>query len=177
MSVSRSERASRTVCIGGASKHKLLASLRAAQVQLNPLALVLFEHTEFTTAEKISIVETVETSVAELGLQAGGTFEQILESAKLQELGLCPLELAPHLRLQFTEQPEGSVGYPASQNRAPTGTLTVASSALTEDDDIPKGFYLRRIERVLWLRGYISWAGHVWNPEDSFVFVRSKISV
>ena len=164
------------VRIGGASKHELLARLRAAQVQLNSLALLLFERTEFTTAEKVSIVETIEISVAELGLQAGGTFEQVLESAKLQRLALCPLELAPHLRLQLTEQPEGSVGYPPSQKRAPPGSLTVASSAPAEDDDIPKGFYLRRIEGVLWLRGYVSWAGHVWNPEDSFILLRSNVA-
>jgi hypothetical protein len=83
---------------------------------------------------------------------------------------LCPLELGPHLRLQFTDQPEGSLGQPVSQNCAPPGSLTVASAPLAQDDETPKGFYLRRIEGVLWLRGYRSWPGHIWSPQDMFVF-------
>lgn len=164
----------RSVRIGGAGKQELLASLQAAQVQLNPLALLLFEHTEFTTAEKVSVVETTELSVAQLGLQAGGTFEQVLEHAKLAGLLLCPLELAPHLRLQLPEQPEGSLGHPQTQKRAPPGALTVASAPLSDNDEVPKGFYLRRIDGVLWLRGYISWGGHIWSPEDVFIFLRPK---
>jgi hypothetical protein len=31
---------------------------------------------------------------------------------------------------------------------------------------------LRRIEGDLWLRGYQSWPGHHWSPQDVFVFVR-----
>ncbi len=172
MSVSRNEGITRLVRIGGASKHKLLAGMRAAQVQLNPLALLVFERPEFTTAEKVSVVETVELSVAELGLESGGTFDQVVESARFAGLSLCPLELAPHLRLQLTDQPERSFGHPATHKRAPPGSLTVASSPFSEDDDIPRGFYLRRIEGVLWLRGYISWAGHPWSPEDTFIFLR-----
>lgn len=160
------------VRIGGASKHELLAGMRAARVQLNPLALLLFERPEFTTAEKVSVVETVELSVSELGLEAGGTFDQVVESAKLAGLSLCPFELAPHLRLQFTDQPEGFIGHPPSHKRAPPGSLTVASVPFSEDDDVPKGFYLRRIEGVLWLRGYVSWAGHPWSAEDTFIFLR-----
>ena len=51
--------------------------------------------------------------------------------------------------------------------------VTVASAPLCDDEEVPKGFYLRRIEGVLWLRGYQSWSGHVWSGEDTFVFVRS----
>jgi len=46
----------------------------------------------------------------------------------------------------------------------------VASAPLAQDDETPKGFYLRRIEGVLWLRGYRSWPGHIWSPQDMFVF-------
>ena len=87
-------------------------------------------------------------------------------------LSLCPLELAPHLRLQYLDQPEGYSGHPPSQHRAPPGSITVASAQLSEDDDLPKGFYLRRIEGVLWLRGYRCGAEHIWSPEDHFVFCR-----
>jgi len=109
-------------------------------------------------------------SVAELGFPDGATFAKIVERATRNGLLLCPLELGPHLRLQFTDQPEGSLGQPVSQNCAPPGSLTVASAPLAQDDETPKGFYLRRIEGVLWLRGYRSWPGHIWSPQDMFVF-------
>ena len=41
---------------------------------------------------------------------------------------------------------------------------------LSDDDEVPKGFYLRRIEGVLWLRGYRAGAEHVWSPDDRLLF-------
>jgi hypothetical protein len=48
----------------------------------------------------------------------------------------------------------------------------VASRPLDESEETPKGFYLRRNDGVLWLRGYWSHAGHLWSPEDLLVFSR-----
>jgi hypothetical protein len=114
----------------------------------------------------------VETSVSALGFPDGATFAPIVERAAAQGLSLCPLELGPHLRLQRVDQEEGFVGQPASRHRAPPGSLTLASAPLADDEETPKGFYLRRIEGVLWLRGYRSWPGHHWSPEDMLVFTR-----
>jgi hypothetical protein len=50
----------------------------------------------------------------------------------------------------------------------------VASSPLDDADETPRGFYLRRVEGVPWLRGYRSGPGHVWSPEDLFVFARGR---
>jgi hypothetical protein len=85
----------------------------------------------------------------------------------------CPLELGPHLRLQFLDQPDGTDGMPLTHGRAPPGSITVASPPLDDRDETAKGFYLRRVDAVLWLRGYWSWPGHVWTPEDVLVFARS----
>jgi hypothetical protein len=119
------------------------------------------------------MLETIECSVAELGLPRGGSFSQVLEQAIAEGLSVCPLELGPHLRLQFTDQAEGLVGYPPSRHRAPPGSVTVASAALADDEETPRGFYLRRMEGVLWLRGYRCGADHVWSPDDRFVFSRT----
>lgn len=45
----------------------------------------------------------------------------------------------------YLDQPEGYSGHPIQQHRAPVGSITIASEILTEDEDFPKGFYLRRI--------------------------------
>src|SRR5687767_13102490 len=131
----------RTICVGGMTKHELLAQLQDAKIQLNESARVLFAHDKFTTSPAVSHVETVELSVADLGYSEGASIGQIHERAAARGLLLCPLEVAPHLRLQYLEQPEGHIGYPPSQHRAPPGSLTVASRELTSDDDTPKGFY------------------------------------
>jgi hypothetical protein len=118
-------------------------------------------------------MEIVELSAASLGLHNGATFAQIIENAVGIGLAYCPLEVGPHLRLQFTDQSEGRLGQPLSQHCAPPGSVTVASAPLTDDNDTPKGFYLRRIEGVLWLRGYRSSPEHNWSPADRFAFCRA----
>jgi len=160
----------REIRIGGMSKSDLLNALQAERVQLNEAALTLFTHGEFTTSPSVSLVLTVELTVADLGFDKGATIAQIHASAAAHGLSLCRLELAPALRLQYLDQPEGHVGRPPSQNRAPPGSITVASTELSGDEDTPKGFYLRRIEGALWLRAYRSGPEHVWSPEDHFVF-------
>lgn len=163
---------SRIVRIGGMSKPELLAEVLKNGIELNESARVLFANDNFTTSETMSLIETVEISVADLGCAQGAITAEMHERAAKLGLSLCPLELGPHLRLQFLDQPEGYQGFPPSQNRAPPGSITVASRQLTEDDAIPKGFYLRRISGVLWLRGYRSEPEHVYSPEDRFVFCR-----
>ena len=103
------------------------------------------------------VIEIATVSVAELGFGEGATYGQLIARALESGLAECPLELGPHLRLQFLDQPEGAAGLPATHGRAPPGAITVASSPLDERDETPKGFYLRRIDGVLWLRGY--WSG------------------
>lgn len=162
----------RTVRLGGMSKDELLAALQSRGIQLNEAGRKLFAHGKFTTSPASFSIATVELAVANLGYERGATFAQI--KARAAELGLttCPLELGPHLRLQLLDQPEGHVGHPPSKHRAPPGSITVVSDPLSDDNETPKGFYLRRIEGVLWLRGYWSAPDDVRSPEDRLVFCR-----
>ena len=165
----------RIVRVGGMSKPELLAEFEARGIELNEAARTLFAHDSFTTSDVASLARTVEVSVADLGCIRGATMAQIQERAAELGLSLCPLELGPHLRLQFLDQPEGYIGRPPSQHRAPPGAITVASMQPSDDDGIPKGLYLRRINGVLWLRGYWSGPDHVWSPEDRLVFGGSPL--
>ncbi len=107
--------------------------------------------------------------MAELGLPDGGSLSQILEAAQQQNLLLCPADTGPYLRLALDEQAT-SPDSVMSSGRAPTGSLTVASAPLTEDDEYPKGFYLRVVDDQPWLRGYRCDDEHVWSSDDRFVF-------
>ena len=156
--------------IGGASKAELLGRLRSNGIELNASAENLFADNRFMTASATTTVAAVELTVSDLGLLEGGTMAQIASLAEARGLGVCPLELGPHLRLQYVDQPEGSRGQPVRPHQAPIGSITIISEPLSADDDVPKGFYIRRIKGVLWLRGYVSGDDHVWAPDDHLIF-------
>jgi hypothetical protein len=166
------DRFPQAVRIGGMSKAELAAALERNGIQLNRIALELFAHPGFRPAPEVSTLEITHVSVAELGYEHGAELAQVFERAGEHSLELCPLELAAHLRIAFTDQAEGSIGCPPSRNRAPPGSLTVAARPLTDHDNVSMGFYLRCIDGAPWLRGYRSPAEHVWNAGDRFVFRR-----
>ena len=160
------------VRVGGVEKPEMIRGLREHNVRLNEAAEALFEDRRFLPLGRSAVVEIAFVSVGDLGFRDGATYEQLVRRALDSGLVESPLELGPQLRVQFQNQPEGSAGFPATEHRAPHGSVTVASPPLDGSDETPKGFYLRRIEGALWLRGYRSWPGHIWGPEDVFVFSR-----
>lgn len=157
------------VRVGGWSKEDLLIELERRGVRLNDAARELFSDPRFTTLAEPRDVSCVQLSVAELGHPHGATVDAWQGSAFERGLALCPLELGPHLRLQYLDQVEAT--QPASRHAAPPGSVTIASAPLSDDCEAPRGFYLRRIAGELWLRGYRSGPDHVWSPEDLLVFV------
>lgn len=160
----------REVEVGGSTKSQLVRTLRQASIRLNRYAMKLFRDDRFTVSDAKYVLRTVELTVGDLGYVEGATSIEML--AKAGQLGLdpCPLELGPYLRLAYLDQPEGSLGSPIRRHRAPLGSITIASEPLDADPATPKGFYLRRIDGALWLRGYLSDSAHVWSPDDHLVF-------
>lgn len=171
MNSNSSAGAPETVIIGRADKKELRALLAQSAVRLNQLAEDLFADERFQTTAEAETVKVRVISAADLGFPEGATFQELVCAAQAQGLQLCPLELGPHLRLQFAHQLESPEEGRQSVGKAPPGSITVASEAPKDEDLIPWGFYLRRVGGELWLRGYRSWTGHKWAPEDRFVFV------
>lgn len=166
---------SRTVEIGGLTKSQLLQKMEEASVMLNAYGERLFAANQFTTSAAKYSLETVELTVMDLGFPDGEDTARLFKRAGELGLELCPLELGPHLRLVYLDQPEVCAGGDTRQNQAPSGSITIASEILSESDDFPKGFYLRKMDGVLWLRGYRADHLHVWNPDDRFIFVKNKL--
>lgn len=160
----------RTVEVGGLTKSQLMEKLQQHSILMNESAQRLFTNDKFATSDTKYILQTVELTVGDLGFPVGATMGEIAKKANELGLELCPLELGPHLRLVYLDQPEGALGNPVTKHQAPFGSITIASEILTEDHDFPKGFYLRRINGVLWLRGYRADHLHVWNPDDHLIF-------
>ena len=160
----------RVVAVGGMTKGELLDRLRANSIALNRYAEMIFDSDCFTTSKKESRVSTIELEVQGLGFPQGATFADILAKAATIGLGYCPLELGPHIRLQYVDQPEGATGQAARPHQTPPGAIVIVSESLKEEDDFPRGFYLRRIDGVLWLRGYCSPITHKHAPDEHFLF-------
>lgn len=164
----------RIITLGGLKRADLIAALTKNAISINTHAETLFASDHFTTSKTPYTVTTVELTVHNLGYPKGATLAEFYKKAKQLGLDLCPLELGPHLRLQYLDQPEGHLGKPVRQHQAPYGAITVASKILTQDDNFPKGFYLRKMDGILWLRGYRSDSEHVWAPDDHFVFLKDQ---
>ena len=160
----------RTIEVGGLKKWQLIQKLQQHSISMNEYGERLLFDDKFTTSETKYSLKTVELTVRDLGFPDGATMPQIFKRASELGLELCPLELGPHLRLKYLNQPEGDTGNLPQQNQAPSDSITIASEIISEEDHFPKGFYLRKINDVLWLRGYIADNLHVWNAHDHFIF-------
>lgn len=163
----------RSVEIGGLTKARLMQELQECSILVNDLGERLLASDKFTTSKAKHLLQTVELTIGNLGFSNGATTPEIFKRATELGLGLCPCELGPYLRLVYLDQPEGSLGNSVRSNQAPSGSITIASAPLIEDHSFPKGFYLRRIEGVLWLRGYVADDRHVWSSTDHFIFCPS----
>jgi hypothetical protein len=150
----------RTVDVRGLAKPELIRELARNEVSMNPYGELLFADERFTTSGESYRQKTVELRVRDLGFAKGETSEEIFKRASAFGLEVCPLELAPYLRLQFLEQPEGD-------------RITISSHKISEDEAFPNGFYLIRRDDGLWLRGYRASSDNVWSPDEHFIFCRS----
>ena len=163
------------VQLGGLSKQALLNELAARQIQLNPMARELFESAAFPEGTGRSVLNLVAMTVADLGFADGATLPEVLAQAERLGLRPCPVETAPFFRLQYLDQSEDPTGQTQIKGQAPPGALTVISLPLDSNPDFPKGFYLRKAEGCLWLRGYRSDDLHRWNASDVLVFTEEVL--
>jgi hypothetical protein len=163
----------RKVEVLGLTKLELIQKLQQHSVRINSYGEKLFSDDRFTTSDSKYSLDTVELNLEDLGFPEGATMDQIFKRANQLGLELCPIEMGAYLRLQYLDQPEEYIGNHSQQHQAPSGSVTVASKVLSDDEDFPKGFYLRKMDGVLWLRGYrADFHLHVWNPNDVFIFVK-----
>ena len=162
----------RNVRLAALDKSALRNLLRAQGVELNRAAELLFDDDRFQPLRQERELEIAPFSVAGLGFGGGASYSEISARARDIGYGECPIELGPYLRLQFIDQQETDPAEPPGLHRAPGESITVASRALDERDETPKGFYLQHRSGGLWLRGYWSFPEYLWQPQDVLVFCR-----
>ncbi len=151
------EKVLRTIACGGASADELVKQLVRHDVSLNPYAEQLLSDPNFPTSTQSVECRTVQVRARDLGFPDGAFFSDITRAATTVGLEVCPLELAPHFRLQFPEE--------ISEQR-----VTVTSNRLYESDEFPRGFYLQHRDGQSWLRAYRASDDHLWDPDEWLVF-------
>ncbi|MFD6282668.1 hypothetical protein [Micrococcus luteus] len=156
--------------------HELLTQLQAAGVQVNDSArTLLFHPAVFRDLQTSRPVRVVERSLAEVGLPNGGTLPQLRRAVLAAGLAPCPPAVAPLLRLRTLDQ----VNAPDSvlrHGRAPEGSVHVLSPSLGEDPRVHRGFYLRVVDEVPWLRGFMCDDLHVMDANDRWVLSTPRTS-
>lgn len=159
-----------TVVVGGASREELLALMSGRGIQLNESARTLLAHSCFDAREPERLA-VLQRSLAELGLPEGGTLPEIFAAVRATGLAPLPPDAGPYLRLALEDQ-EQAPDSVLSAGRAPTGAVHVLAAPLSTEDEYPKGFYLRVVDGVTWLRGYRCDDRYVW-PADSVFALRA----
>lgn len=106
-------------------------------------------------------LDLVALTVAELGFPEGAKLEDIYKAAKNQGLDLCPDEVGPQLRLQYSNQPNGE-------------WLVIAMEPIKDSFG---DLYLFRVScrrGDRWLRANYGRPDLFWGVDDRLVFVRCK---
>lgn len=156
--------------VAGSTRAELRQALAAAGVLLNAHAETLLDHPAFDAREPEEIDGVVRT-LAELGLNDGGTLHDVFDSARGHGFALCPPDTGPYLRLATMSQASAPDSV-LSAGRSPAGAIKVAAAPLSDDVEFPKGLYLRVVDGRRWLRGYRCDDEYRFAPEDRFAFRR-----
>ena len=117
----------------------------------------------FKVSPKETSIELVQVTVAELGFKDGATCKDIYERAIILGLELCPNEVGPQLRLQYKDQPKDE-------------WLRIAMEPIIDSGDDLGVFYVGHDVEGLWLYTFWFNSQNVWNPDNRWVFVRSRNS-
>lgn len=110
-------------------------------------------------AKQKTELDIVVVSVDELGFKDGARYDQICARGKEFGLELCPFEVGPQLRLQYTDQPVGE-------------WLVVATEPLSDRDGDLLVFCVERYGVGMWLCAGCGGPGSFWYGSDRFVFCR-----
>jgi hypothetical protein len=154
--------------VGWLSRQELRVALDELGVLLNASAEVLLDNAIFDQ-QRLESFHVVQCTVGQLGITSDATLSSIFSRARDAGLSLCPNITGPYLRLAMAGQASASDSV-MSNGSAPSGSITIASAPLDDDDVLPKGFYLRAVNGAFWLRGYRATEKHIWSSHDCFAF-------
>jgi len=110
-----------------------------------------------SSADKETEIDLVVVSNDDLGVKKGAYFKDTYKRALELGLVLCPNEVGPQLRLQYTDQPMGE-------------WLLIAMDPIEDSDGDLSVFRVGRDGVGAWLFGYYGHSGRRWSADSRFVF-------
>ena len=150
-------------------KNHLLMKLREQDIHINRYAEEFFAHPEFHTEHASDMVIAI-ASLQEIGLENGATLNEIFQKIDKTGLEPCPANTGLFLRLAWKDQPQSRNSVLSGTQTSPDLAVNVFSEVIETDDSFPKGLYLRNVDGVLWLRGYVCDSSFRFSGNDLFAF-------
>lgn len=154
------------------NREALFHALESAGIQTNAYADLIFNHPSYTYTDAEKEISIVELTLHDLGLKNGGNFKQTEEAIQLSGYNCCPLEIAPYIRMHYRSQKPAR---PKTENGHPPDSILIFSKPLADSSEFPKGFYLRNIKGILWLRAYIASDDYLWEPDTQLIVRKTVI--
>ena len=150
-------------------KDQIFEKLEERGICINRYAEEFISHPLFSVEYSGTITVTI-ASLQEIGLENGATLAEIFQ--RIPQVGLKPCAPGTEvlLRLVWADQPKSQNAILSGTHEAPDQAVTVLSEVLEQDDVFPKGLYLRNVNGVLWLRGYICDSEYRFPGEALFAF-------
>jgi hypothetical protein len=130
-------------------------------IQISRYANDLLKSPDFAVIGEYRNVDLIEMSVRALGFENWAQYKDICKKAIELGLELCPAEVGPQLRLQYTDQPMSE-------------WLIVAMNAISASDGGPVVFAVIRSGGGLWLYTLDGGPAYEWDPGRRFVFLRPR---
>jgi len=147
----------KTIKLGGFKKsEEIFAALYAAGMKFSNWAADLIRAIKIQEEERE--INLVKIRVEQLGFHRGASTQDIYSQIKKRGLDLCPAEVGPQLRLQYSDQPKEEWFF--------IGMIPLLSSY----DKHLRIFYIGHNERGLWLHSHWGDPFHFWDPEEEWIF-------
>ena len=143
-------------------------------ILINHYAEEFFAHPRFSIERSKETIVTI-ASLQEIGLENGATLREIFTHISKTGLKACHVSTGLFLRLAWTDQPQSHNSTLSGTHSSPDQAVTVLSEIIEQDDDFPKGLYLRNVDGNLWLRGYICDDSYRFPGDAFFAFEMCRI--
>ena len=138
---------------------ELKRDLENSGFKVSEWAADIIENPAFPLTYQEMTVDLVNVCVAELGFTTAAPLREIHARALTAGLQLCPADVGPEIRRQYSEQPLGEC-------------LGIAMETIRGSDGYHYFFRVLCGHSGLWLRTFWSDPDGPWFPDDRFIFCR-----
>ena len=150
-------------------KNRISHKLEAHDILINRYAEVFLANPAFSTENTREMTIAI-ASLREIGLENGGTLNEIFRQIEKSGFKPCPINTGLFLRFAWKNQPQSQNSVLSGTHGSPDQAVVVLSEPIETEDAFPKGLYLRNVDGRLWLRGYVCDSAYRFSGDDLFAF-------